>query len=424
MFDFKKLVSSILLEQQNNILESLQKILKKHDELDYSNNKFANNDTALNSVYTFVAGKNYVADSDVKNNLSDVRVIDILQRLYDATPDRTTYKSWGDFKNFLSQTYTDATNQRFLDILNDYQKILPSLTLTNKEDWPILHVQVKRAYDNTLKEVASLGERALEADPELSNSSVVEAVQKIVNRRIGVFTRVANLKSPKQPFTNLINDIFKTPELYLSGSKEYSSDFAAIDQLYIQDLIKVAIAAKEFYAAEVTRLKTQSSEQTNLESVIPKLVKNILNELSSADIAAGRRRTYTPPSQQTNRQQNQRTGSISPSIMKQLKDKALQDVRNRMNFLTGIPVQYNIVDSNGRDTNQTGVIDSSKDYNIGGILKLQTPEAQNLIKALGAIALYTKKKPGAGEIISQKVQALSNLGQSIASFGGAKLYGG
>jgi len=469
--DFKDLVSNILVEQdfpgaqqQEQIYKILTNILKKHDDLDYSNNKFANNDTELSKIYTVVGGTNYVADKDVKNNMSDVRVIDILQRLYDATENKkNTAGTWDSFKDQLNNP---KNAEIYYEILNSYQKIIQSLTLENKDNWPILHVQVKRAYEHSINEVASLGEKALEGDLELSNSSVIDAVQKIVNRRIGVFTRIAKLKNPKQPFTNLINDIFKTPELYLTGSKKYSSDFAAIDQLYIQDLIKIAIAAKEFYAAEVTRLKTQISPkqssdqqqtQTNQSpqnlinpnqefydslSLYDKFVSGILTEMpvssyttSTGTFDQGKYNTWfdqklkqagqEPESERVKQlaqqEPEQQSKSINPSVIKQLKDKALQDVRNRMNFLTGIPVQYIVVDENGRDTDQKGVIDSSKEYNVGGILKMQTPEAQKLIQALGAIAQYTKKKTGAGERLKQR---LGYAQQALGAIAAAGLPGG
>lgn len=467
--DFRDLVSNILVEQdpppgasaesvntaRGGVYKILTDILKKHDELDFSNKKFNNNDTSLNDIFTVVAGKNYVADNDVKNNLGDVRVIDILQTLYDTTNNKTTYKTWEQFKELLNKD----TNENYIKILNNYQNKINSLTLVNKEDWPILHVQVKRAYENALKEVASLGEKALQGDGELSNSSVIDAVQKIVNRRIGVFTRMAKLKSPKQPFTILINDIFKTPELYLTGSKKYSSDFAAVDKLYIEDLIKIAIAAKEFYADEVVKLKTQSPEQspddpqgrlpgfenTSL-NLYDTFVNSVLVEMAlksqtqiGGEIASGARApvqvmgTKYPggsfSSQEYNRQfdnklrqtgqepesyRNQEIGqepskTINPSIIKQLEDKALQDVPNRIRFLTGIPVQYLVVDETGKDTQQKGVIDSSKEYNIGSILKINSPKSQNLINALGAIAQYSKTRPGAGEIASKTAGALGAL---------------
>jgi len=433
MFNFTDIVSNILLEQTNPQLPIwFNRILEKYDKLNFTDTKVTNNDTVLSDIYTKVAGKPNVAQQDIRDNIQFVGIYDLLRRLYTETSDKSKAKTWSDFK---TQLVSGLNVSRYEQICNNDWRLIQNLTEENKNDWPIQNVQVKNAYDAAIKEIASLGEKALQADPELSNSSVVDAVQKIVNRRIGTFARIAKLKNPKTPFKNLINDIFRTPELYLSGSKKYSSDFAAIDQLYIQDLIKVAIAAKEFYAAEVTRLKTQTSKQTNLENInlhgFAKLVNKMLVEdqprSSWLPSTQRQQQTQQPPqnsTQQNQTQQNQQTGSISPSIIKQLKDKALQDVRNRMNFLTGIPVQYTIVDQNGKDTDRTGVMDSSKNYNVGGILKIQTPEAQNLIQTLGAIAQYTKKKPGAGERMLQRGKALQGAAQAAWGMSGQSLYGG
>jgi hypothetical protein len=466
--DFKDLVSDILVEQQPpdataapaNTAETgtttLPKwfidILNEFDRIQGSDYAITNNETKLKEIFQ-KAAKQKLSAPDVKAvGLPYAFILELLHTLWVSIPDHTSQvKTW---EMFVSKLLNMKNLESIGDDIKNRWKGAQSGAQLNASN--IGNTDIKNIYEAAMKEVASLGEKALEGDSELSNSSVIDAVQKIVNRRIGVFISIAKLKNPKQPFTNLITDIFKTPELYLTGSKKYSSDFAAIDQLYIQDLIKIAIAAKEFYAAEVTRLKTQISPkqssnqqqtQTNQSSqnlinpnqefydslnLYDKFVSSILTEMpvSSYTTSTGaydqdkfntwfdqklQQGGQEPEServkqQQTQQEPEQQTKSINPSVIKQLKDKALQDVPNRMNFLTGIPVQYIVVDENGRDTDQKGVIDSSKEYNIGGILKMQTPEAQNLIQALGAIAQYTKKKLGVGEITKRLGAAAIGMG--------------
>jgi hypothetical protein len=475
--NFRDLVSDILVEQQPldataapaNTAETgttalppwFIDILKEFDRIQGSDYAVTNNETKLKEIFQ-KAAKQRLSVPDVKAvGLPYAFILELLHTLWVSMPDHTSnVKTWETFVSKLNEKKLISKLISKGDTIKNQWKEVQEGAQLNASN--IGNADIKNIYEAVMKEVASLGEKALQGDSELSNSSVIDAVQKIVNRRIGVFTRIAKLKNPKQPFTNLITDIFKTPELYLTGSKKYSSDFAAIDQLYIQDLIKIAIAAKEFYAAEVTRLKTQTPNSNNKTSneddlvsnmqqgqvdqatttddgwevvasslnLYDKFVNSILTEMPVSSYTtstgafdqskyntwfdqklkqAGQEPESERVKQLAQQQPEQQSKGINPSVIKQLKDKALQDVPNRMNFLTGIPVQYIVVDENGKDTDQKGVIDSSKEYNVGGILKMQTPEAQNLIQALGLIAQYTKKRPGAGEIAGKAVGALGAL---------------
>lgn len=471
--DFRDLVSDILVEQDPspvtqqlatppNWFTDAISAYKSRQGTEYPVD-----DNKLQNIFSVAIKR--PSQSDVKQiGLPYIHIHELIHDTWKALDGHSKINKWNEYLTELVENKTTVAAQKIAtDLTARWKQQQGGM---NKED--IISGEFNNLYDKNINEIASLGEKALQGDGELSNSSVIDAVQKIVNRRIGVFTRMAKLKSPKQPFTILINDIFKTPELYLTGSKKYSSDFAAVDKLYISDLIKVAIAAKEFYADEVVKLKTQPPEQspddpqgrlpgfenTSL-NLYDTFVNSVLVEMAlrsnaqvGRDIASGAQApvrvmgTKYPggpfSSQEYNRQfddklrqagqepesyrnqeigqepsQQQASKTINTSIIKQLEDKALQDIPNRIRFLTGMPVQYLVVDETGKDTQQKGVIDSSKEYNIGNILKINSTKSQNLINALGSIAQYSKTRLGAGEMASRTAGALGALRTGIGPVG-------
>jgi hypothetical protein len=443
MLDFTDLVSVILIEQDTQQLPIwFNRILEKYDKLNFSDIKTTNNDGILSDIYTKVAGKPNVAQQDIRENIQFVGIYDLLRRLYTETADKSKAKTWNDFK---AQLISGPNVKRYEEICNNDWNLIQNLTEETKDNWPIQNVQVKNAYDAATKEIASLGEKALEGDGTLKNTNVIGAVQEIVNRRIGVFTRIAKLKNPKTPFTNLIQDIFKTPELYLSGSKKYSSDFQAIDDLYIADLINVALAAKNFYASEISKLKLPQLETSSL-NIFNKFVASILKEnmppwmqgpaaiqgkqQTTADkeqllknIAQNRKaikssRFNEPPIQQKPQDQQQ-----IQRIQKQLYNAALNDIPNRINFLMGKPITYKLVDMQGKETGEQQTI-NSKEYTIGNIMQNQSNEAKKLIEELGKIAQYTKNKPGAGQRAKERLAYAGQALDAISAFSGQSLYGG
>ena len=434
MFNFTDIVSHILLEQANSPLPIwFNRILEKYDKLNFTDIKITNNDSVLSDIYTKVAGKPNVAQQDIRENIQFVGIYDLLRRLYTETTDKNKAKTWNDFK---TQLDSGSNVNRYEQICNNDWNLIKDLTEENKNDWPIQNVQVKNAYDAATKEIANLGEKALQSDTTLKNNNVIGAVQEIVNRRIGVFTRIGKLKNPKRPFNNLIQDIFKTPELYLSGSKKYSSDFQAIDELYIKDLINIALAAKNFYASEIAKLKLPQLETSSLNS-FDCFVANILKEetppwLQGPSAVQGQQQTppqpavdraqllrnmaqnrrairssryNEPPIQQQQNPQNQQQ---LQRLQKQLYDVALDDILNRINFLAGKSVNYKLVDMQGKETGEQQTTDP-KLYTVGSIMQNQSNEAKKLIEELGKIAQYTKKKVGAGEIVSKAAGALGAL---------------
>lgn len=436
--DFKNLVSGILVEAEPNqdqntntanvqIPSWLQQIINKHKEL--FDKEIT--DADMQTLFSIVQKPN-VSEQDALNNIGVIRILDVLQQLYNQSP-KPKPTTWTEFKNKLSGKEFEM---RGIEILNRVKTLTPE----QRAQWPVEDGEVLKAWNMAQAAGDKLAAIALN---NFNNKSVLETVQGIINNRINVFTRVAKLKNPKTPFTNLITDIFKQPEPYLSGQKKYSSDFEAVDDLYIKDIIKIAIAAKEFYAAEITKLKLQQPVQDSING-FSNLISLLLGEetvgssssyrsgfeninwsgqkqkqgMSQAEKQAqanriranvGKTRAGTQSSKFGQQQQQQdQPQQIDKKIQEQIRQKALEDITNRINFLQGKPIQYSIVDTEGKDTDNIQTTDP-KQYIIGNIQKMETTEAQNLIRALQAIALYTKKKPGAGEITKNLAGAIGSL---------------
>lgn len=413
MFDFRDIVTSILLEedpaptgssttpqQTNNIATPSQKlpdwfnnILKKHNEA------FGTNITAtdLQTLWAVVAGKNYLADRDAAANIDKIRLLDLLYILRASVKNLGEVKDWNRFVSYLNSTYPKADGEALY-------KEVANITPATKSQWPIKDASVNRAYQKALADGDKMASVALET---YDQNNVVGAVQEMIKKRIGVFTRIAKLKDPITPFGDLVLDIFKQPEPYLSGQKKYTSDFEAVDDLYIKDIIKIALAAKEFYASEIAKLKMQQLETSSLNS-FNRFVGNLLEvrQLSQTPRNIRRRENYAAKKSQQ-QTQNEPTQEFNKELFDKLYDEALKDYANRLKFLQGTSVTYNIVDNDNKVVGQ-GQTDPKK-YIIGNIKKMESTEAQNLINALRAIAQYTKKGLGAGEAAGRLAGAASAL---------------
>jgi len=448
MFNFSSAVFNILLEQDQQLPPWFDNIIKKHNEVFGTN--VSNTDLPL--LWSLVAGKSYLADRDAVNYFDKIRVLDLLMNLYNEakpTMDAKDIKNWENFNQAFLSNYEAQKGQ-------DLYKQVQNLNPATKDQWVIKDASVLRAYQKALGEGDKLSGAALTT---YDAKSVVDTVQQIINKRISVFTRFAKLKNPKTPFSNLVQDIFKQPEQYLSGQKKYSSDFEAVDDLYIKDIIKVAMAAKDFYASEIAKLKMQQTEgQTNTSdaqmrlpgfentslNLFDKFVDSMLVEYNPLPSHYQNIQT-TPPQQQRTRasrpsqprdprtgrytstrqqnqpqtqQQNQPQQQFNRQVFDKLYDEALKDQTNRLNFLLGKPVTYTKVDNDGKDTGQQGITEPEK-YTVGNIRKMESNEARELIKSLQDIAMYTKKKTGAG---GDRFKALQGVAQSIWDLSGHRLY--
>jgi hypothetical protein len=349
-----------------------------------------------------------------------------------------------------------------------------NLNPTTRNQWDLTNKSVIDLKNRSEKLAGQRGADTLQS--EYGNDSVINAVQEIVKKRISFFTRIAKLKNPSAPFTNLILDVFKYPEQYDSGAKKFTSDFEAVDKLYISDLIKIAKAAKQFYASEIANLKlippqTQQNASLNLFDLwVGEILseankieirninnvnyftikddkgnvkfndteKNVLNRarqidktITSLGLLKQRgdvvRQLFQQPSRSTSTQTPQKpqgtpsqTPQQSQQILNTLKQNALSDkeIPNRIAFLSGQPIKYVSVDpKTGKDTNVVNDLDTKK-YTVKFISSLKTNEAKVLIDTLNSVASYSKSRMGAGELIKKTGQALASAGQAGKSFAG------
>jgi hypothetical protein len=438
MFNFTKAVSNILLEQDQQLPDWFNNILQKHDQLGFSRTKLLNNDTKLNEIWVKVAGKNYVAGSkDIGPFVNEIRIFDLLRLLYEQTADKTKTTTWPAFKAHMSDS-SDKDYKNYQTTCETLYKQISGLNVNNRDNWPPAQsTKLRAAYDSYIENTANQAEKSLEEDAQLTNLSVIDAVQQIINRRIQVLVRVLSFKSPTKPFNTLIKDIFRTPELFKTGAKSYSKDFEGIDDLYIKDVINVAMAAKEFYADTIAELKLtqQEPQQQNVNTslnLFDKFVGDILNEYDQTfskkrllrNLAANRAALQASNFKDTSIQEPQIDQQEKERIKQQLYTIALKDVQNRMNFLEGIPVQYKLVDiQTGKETNETRVIDSSKEYSVGNIIQLKKEgniKAAALVDTLSQIATYERKSPGAGE----RMKHLGNFASSMMDMMGVQMNAG
>lgn len=419
MYDFFDLVSNILTEEDaatntgtKTVLQPwLNDILKKHNELFGTTINIDDLSTGNNIITALKAS--YASEQVALQNIEYIRLLDFFQQLYNQIKDKPT--TWPEFVKAVNTDTFAEFGQKYLQSIKD-------LNQDSRIQWDVADAKIRKAWNQAQTAADKMAAVALST---YNASSVIDAVNKIVSRRIDTYTKVTKLKkfSAIAPFSNLITDVFTNPEQYASGAKKYPSDFEAADQFYFKDLIGVALAAKEFYATEITKLKLQQLETSSLQKSHNRF-KDILNELSSAEIAAGGRRVYTPPTQQQQQQQQQNTQTsqqIDKNIQNKIYQEALNDTKNRISFLKGGRVQYEIVDGQGKSTGVIKTIDPSK-YTVGNIRKIETTEAKTLIAALEKISMYvSKEKEGAGGRLQSAQQALAG----IAGLGGVgDIYGG
>jgi hypothetical protein len=458
MLNFTNLVESYLIEGAvAGAPNWLNDIIKQHDNLFKTNISENDLQTAFNK-----SGPGYVAQQEIPNIQSFIRVIAVLNNLYknsktNKPSDLTTfYNTFGDIND------PKATQNILTDTIKKFN---------DKSDWTIAKFDSDLAdiYDKWLGVADQQAKVALQT---YNNDYILPATQKIITKRTSFFDRIARLKSPTQPFTNLIVDVFKYPEEYISGTRKVTQDFPDIvDNLYITNLFNVGLAAKNFFAAEITRLKVENNTNNTQNNPPPQQQTNQQQrQLNQQQTTAGRnaprvsppgsrgpRPTPTPsgappvPGQiqtaglnlfdtylnsvliqegpvgqavQFLRNVGGATKAASLSPIKQFPEvfkRVFKDNANLMNFVTGRPVQYKRIDANGKEIsgpNGTGTTDP-ENYIIGNISKMETTEAVELIKALRSIAEYTRKGIGAGERLKYGQQALGALAGAAIGPGGS-----
>ena len=424
MVNFDTLVEKVLLNEAGivGVPNWFQKIVDKHREL-------FGIDVTDEDVTDFfnLLDDTKISETEGLKNYNKIRILDVMKTFYDAMNPKP--KDTNEFKSLLTSN-TNFANLPFV------KKVL-LLNPTTKNQWELTN---KNIADLKVRSETSAGQKGADAlQSEYGSDFIIPAVQKIINKRIGFFTRVAKLKSPTTPFANLISDVFKNPEQYESGAKRFTSDFEAVDKFYIDNLIEIAKAAKQFYASEMARIKLSPEQLGGFLESFTLWVDDILNEapLTSA-LQAGLARASqiaSQPIQQTadksqvlknieasrsaRQTSNFNNKQISPQVTKDLKQKELQDIPNRILYFSGQPIKFKkfkVVNPNKvQETDKEITITPLK---VSQISQLKTPEATALTQALSKVAEYSKSRMGTGELIKKTGQALAAAGQAGKAFAG------
>jgi hypothetical protein len=436
MFSFSETVNNILAEANTAQPDWFQDILNKHKEL---YNTEVPDDSKLNQLYSIAIKR--PSKQDILQYIEYVRIIDILKLVFNSSTNKPK-----DLATF----YNEEANS---PLGEELEKKISSLTPDKKYTWEIQEGTVRAAY-NLAK--ADADKEAAAALKNYDNLSIFEAVLKIIKTRTSIWQRIAKLKSPFEPFVNLVTDIFKYPEEFEAGQRNVSSDFYEIvDNLYPNSIFKVGLAAKELFESEIARLKKEETtpsvtdgqnQPTPNPANLPPNAPPIPSSISEPAPFRGRVGTYdnlnlfdtycssvlvNEAGLFSTLRQGIQTGAKALGRAKryvqdpqyrqkynEIKDRLKQDVANRIKFVKDESIEYKKVNTDNKETGKTGKT-FPKQYTVGKIKALGTTEAINLITALQNIAQYTSKGVGAGE----RLQALGSLGSNIAAFGGAKLYG-
>lgn len=357
MVNFRQLVESLLLEAYTAGVffpEKFGAVIKKYNDnakIPPNNLPTIDSDAEIKKFYDEVKGNSISVSTD--NLYPYLDFLNIMCHLVQSVPlsgNKTDFNSFATEVNKLSELKISG--------------VIDTTTTDIISKPPATHPKIG-AY---LKNLQTRGADALIS--EYGNNFVIVAVQQIVKKRIDFFTRLSKLKSPVTPFTNLIYDVFRYPLEYKSGAKKFTSDFKEVDGFYIRDLIDIALAARDFYGAEITGLKTEG------------------------------------------------TGVSPDSILETAISNNSNSIAGKIAFLSGQPMKYKKVDNAGKEIDPEIELENTN-YTVNAIMRIKTTEAQKLVGLLSKFAEYERTKPGAGERLKYATQAAS----SIAGFGGAKLYG-
>lgn len=420
MVNFEQLVKNVLLNEGITNIPWFDELLTKHDKLKYGS---AISEQDLSDFFDLLDDSK-ISETQELSYRGKLRVLDIMKYLYKKIQNKPK-----DLQTFLSQ----------LDTFEKDPNLTKIKSLTKKTDWNFLTPEIKELEQRIEKLAGQKGADTLIS--EYGNDFIIPAVQRIVKKRVDVFTSLARLQPPSKPFNSLILDVFKYPQQYKSGTKKYTSDFEEVDKFYIDNLIEIALAAQNFYVSEMARIKLSPEQLGGFLESFTLWVGSILNEAEipsalQAGLARANKISSQPAQQTVNKDHvlkniaaskfarqssNFNNKQISPQVVEDLKQKELQNIPNKILYFSGQPIKFKkfkVVNPNEiQETDKEITITPLK---VSQISKLKTPEAMALTQALSRVAEYTKKKPGVGERMKQ----LGSAADAAMAAMGVKLYGG
>lgn len=398
MYNFDKFVNSVLTEQEpvpaaDTTISNPQwvkNIVNKYNEL-YSSKGDSVREEDVAKLWPLVV-KGYITDNEIISiGIERAKILDILKQIYATFSNKP--KSFDELKKADEKTISSIID-----------KIKATKT---PEAWNIEDGNVIRAYNIARAGADRASAVALET---FNQSTIFNTIQEMVKRRTNAFDAISHLKSPTTPFKSLLQDIFKTPEQYLSGQKKITSDWNnIIDGLYVTAICNIALNTKDLFQSLVQPPKQETTNTVDKAAI----ARNVRANVDKSQ-AASKTSNFANFSQQP--------VNASLEYFSQLVEQVLLEQTSPVKDYTKDETAYNNFYINGtlpvdipasKDENGKPVV-----YNIKKISELVTPEAQKLIASLRSIAHYEKAKPGAGERLAGAQQAL----QGVASFAGAKLY--
>jgi hypothetical protein len=251
-----------------------------------------------------------------------------------------------------------------------------------------------------------LGKVALQT---LNNQTILGATQAIVAKRVNALEAISSLRFGN--FNNLIKDIFNRLPGYVSGSIKITKDFDnLVDDLYVADIYSIAAYSAFFYDSEIDRLKgisnTPSPVTSTLKPQTPQGIgdtegqqlASIMSSLNLTDKYVSRGLLKEESTAAVIAAALAATG-VTTAVINRIKKRPYDP--GFMNFIENGIINYK--------AGSEPPVTSETKYTIEEIQKIQTQEARDLIRKLQNIAQYTKKKPGAGEVLGKAAGALGAL---------------
>lgn len=416
MFNFKDVVSDILLEQGPTDLNSeevyVKLIARANDDIKNPGTILAATGKDLVNNYFALKGldwsnKQYYSGKTQKRNLDSVtaKYVDIGQKVYTDAG--------------IKEPLTEAN----FNLLQDKQDVL---SLINKFiTTPIASYQ---CYDPILKNITEADDLAEIAIATFNNDTIFGAVYKMLQQRAGKIKAVIN--------KNTLKSMLLYPAQYASGKAAIPEPFekTLVDSsLYNDRILAIGVAAIEYYKYLVNQ-KLLSGKQPVTDSLnnFNKFINNILNEANSGDWATSALQSTQQNVQTTQQRQQNNVGKgqsakyaqtdllkinkfnlFDPSTWK--RDSVFEKLylADYTTFLTDGVSQ--------KIPNNTP--EKSTIYNISTISQDRSAQAQELIKALQGIAQFKRTKQTLMQKVGQRLQSLGSAASNIAAFAGAKLYG-
>jgi hypothetical protein len=428
MFDFKKIVDTILDEQitdtSGNPISSGTDIAGQIDDAmakwqlrikqDISTTIYANNETLIWNQYIINEGKLFKGKPDAniqKRALDSItakyvdmgfQIFQILRK--EQIMDENSIKKIQGFAASASQQYPfdqileNTRNQNILNLIKSF-------------DTPLDSYQCKSPW---LKTIVDADNIAVVALTNFYGQTIYGAIKKMVELRAGYLKAQINEKNMLSVLTN--------PGAARSGNIEYSETFVntlANNQMYIERIAAVGVAAKEYFKYLVNKKANLSQTQTTQEESSLKftsLVKNIISEQNNQQVLREIPRDIWNPEKWNQEDPNFKkfeteyvqflTNGTSQYIPgKEEIEATSQELETKVQQQTGQP--FPPTEERPTEYKEPLV------YTLSVISQDPSTQAKLLMKALEAIVQYTKIR---------KTLAARGLAQAAWDFTGQSLY--